>query len=369
LLRSPWFWIVVILIAIGIAAAATLGVLHWLALSFAALVLVAAITLLIAAYAVERAEPPEVPHLHTLPNSERLPVICDCDVTMGRPFREVDDGLALLYLLGEPRVNLLGVTTTYGNGPVEMTTPTARRLLDSVGRDDIPVICGAASADDPAGENEAAQYLSDVVSKRPGEITLVAAGSMTNLGHATTLDPQFFTKLRGLYLMGGVTEPLAWNGRRLTELNFALDPEAAYRAVHAECPVTITPGQAGLSAVFRGRQLAALLTLEDPVSRLIARRVRLWFALMRLYFQGGGFVMWSSVAALMLTQPGLFEYERAHVVSTRDDLRSGRLIVMPNKRGAVRIVHRVLDYDRFIDVHFTAWHHLGRQIGTRRNHP
>jgi purine nucleosidase len=366
LFRSLWFWIVIVLIAAGVAVTATLGVLHWLALSVAALALTAVITLLIAAYAVGHAEPPQIPRLRALPDSERLPVIYDCDVTMGRPFREVGDGLAFLYLLGEPRVNLLGVTTTYGNGPVELTTRTALKLLDAVEHGDIPVQRGADGPNGAAKTNKAAHHLCDIVNKQPGEITLVATGSMTNLKHAATLDPGFFAKLRGLYLMGGVIEPLIWNGRRLTELNFALDPQAAYQATHAECPITIAPGQSGLSAIFRTPQLAALQALKDPVSRLVSRQVRSWFALMRLYFQDGGFAMWDSAIALMLTQPGLFEYERGHVLSTRDDLRAGRLVTTPNRQGPVRIVHRVLDYDRFTNVHFAAWHHLGQQVEARR---
>lgn len=365
--RNPWFWTVIVLIAAGVAVTAALGVLHWLALVFAALALTPVITLLAAAYPIRRARPPQIPRLRALPDSERLPVIYDCDVTMGRLFREVDDGLVLLYFLGEPRVNLLSVTTTYGNGPVEMTTRTARKLLNCVEHGDVPVLRGAAGPDDAAETNKAAQHLRDIVNRRPGEITLFATGSMTNLKHAAALDADFFKKLRGLYLMGGVVEPLIWNGRRLAELNFALDPEAAYQAVHADCPTTVALGQSGLTAVLRSPQLAALQTVRDPVSRLISRQIRSWFALMRLYFRDDGFALWDSVAALMLTQPGLFEYERGHMVSTRDDLRTGRLVVTPDKQGPVRIVHRVLDYDRFINAHLAAWHHLGRQVEARRN--
>jgi purine nucleosidase len=367
LFRSLWFWIVIVLIAAGVAVTAALGALHWLALFLAALVLTATVTLLAAAYAVGRAKPLQIPRLRALPNSERLPIIYDCDVTMGHPFREVGDGLVLLYLLGEPRVNLLSVTTTYGNGPVEMTTRTALRLLNSVEHGDIPVLRGAAGPEDAVEANTAAHHLRDAVNRRPGEIILIATGSMTNLKHTAILDPKFFTKLRGLYLLGGVTEPLIWNERRLAELNFTLDPQAAYQAIHADCPTTIAPGQSGLSAIFRGPQLAALQVLKDPVSRLISRRVRSWFALMRLYFQDGGFALWDSAIALMLTQPGLFEYERGHVISARDDLRAGRLVITSNKQGPVRIVHRVLDYDRFINTHFAAWHHLGQQVEARRN--
>ena len=93
MLRNPWFWIVIVLIAAGVAVTAALGVLHWLALIFVVSVMALIITLLIAAYPLRRIEPPQVPRLHTLPDAERLPVIYDCDVTMGRLFREVNDGL------------------------------------------------------------------------------------------------------------------------------------------------------------------------------------------------------------------------------------------------------------------------------------
>jgi inosine-uridine nucleoside N-ribohydrolase len=195
---------------------------------------------------------------------------------------------------------------------------------------------------------------------------LIATGGMTNLKHAAALDPGFFRNLRGLYLMGGVTEPLVWNGRRLAELNFSLDPEAAYQAIHADCPVTIALGESGLTGVFRGRQYAALQALDDPVSHLIARQIRSWFALMRLYFRDGGFAMWDSVAALMLTRPGLFEYERGCVTSTADDVRNGRLAIAPDGQGPVRVVRAVLDTDEFINAHFAAWHHLGQAVEARR---
>lgn len=366
MLRNPWFWVVVVLIAAGVALAATLGVLGWLLAVIATALVALVVAFLIAAYAVGRARPPQLPRLERVPPAQRIPVIYDCDVTLGHPFRDVDDGLALLYLLGEPRVELLCVTTTYGNGPVQMTSRTARRLLDDLGHDDVAVFPGAAGPADDPETNRAARNLKDIVGARPGEIVLIATGSMTNLKHAAALDPGFFKKLCGLYLMGGVTEPLLWNGRRLAELNLALDPQAARQAIHADCPVTIASGQAGLTAVFRGPQFAALQALGDPVSRWIARKIRFWFALMRLRFRDGGFAMWSSVAALALTRPELLECQRVYVNSTRDDLRTGRLVVVPDERGPARLVCGVRDYDGFILAHFAAWRRLARRVAARK---
>ena len=284
MLRNPWFWISITIIAIGVALTAALGVFYWLIGALAVAVLTLLVAFLVAAYAIGRAEPPQVPHLQKIPHSERTPVIYDCDVTMGCPFRDVGDGLALLYLLGEPRVHLRFVTTTYGNGPTWMTTRITRRLLDSLGYDKVTTMRGATGPDDDPATNRAAQRLRDAVNAAPGEIVLIATGVLTNLKHAATLDPEFFKKLRGLYLWGGMIEPLIWNGHEVAECNFSLDPEAAHLALHAECHVTVATGQAGLTAIFRSPQFAALEAMDDPVSHLVARKIRLWFALMRIWF-------------------------------------------------------------------------------------
>ncbi|MEE8390109.1 MAG: nucleoside hydrolase [Anaerolineae bacterium] len=365
--RNPWFWITITIITIGVALTAALGVLYWLVGALVTAVLTCIIAFLVAAYVVGRAEPPQVPSLHKVPHSERIPVVYDCDVTLGRPFRDVGAGLTLLYLLGEPRVHLRFVTSTYGNGPIGMTTRITRRLLDSLGYDKVTTLRGATGPDDEPATNQAAQYLKAAVNTAPGEIVLIATGVLTNLKHAAALDPDFFKKLRELYLWGGVAEPLVWNGHRVAERNFSLDPDAAHLALQAECPVTVATGQAGLTTIFRSPQFAALQVLDDPVSRLVARKIRFWFALLRIWFQDGGFGMGNSISALALTYPELFESEPVYVTSTRNDLRTGRLFVDLSQHGPVRLVRGVRDFDAFIMAHFAAWRRLGGQVNIKKS--
>ena len=80
--------------------------------------------------------------------AERIPVILDCDNTMGIPGCDVDDGLALLYLLGSPEVRLLGVTCSYGNSTQEAVCRSTTALLSRWGRQDIPVLRGSEGPDD-----------------------------------------------------------------------------------------------------------------------------------------------------------------------------------------------------------------------------
>jgi inosine-uridine nucleoside N-ribohydrolase len=364
LLRSLWFWITVSLIVAGVALTAALGVFYWLVAALTMAVLLMTGVFFYAAYAVGRAEPRDIPRLQEVPDEDRIPLIYDCDITMGQPFRDVSDGLAMLYLLGEPRIDLRAITTTYGNGPQWMTTRTTRRLLNRLNLAHIPVVPGANSPVEDPWENQAAQHMVDMVRAQPNHIVLLATGAMTNLKHALALDQDFFTKLRSLYLMGGVTGDLTWNGRQLRERNFSLDPEAAYASLGTDCPTTITPGKAGLTAVFRGPQFAALQAMDNPVSHLIVQETRFWFALMRLWFRDDGFASWESVAALTITHPEFFDFERVHLPITVEDLRTGRLAVAPDTAGPVRLVRGVEDYEGFVQAQFAAWQHLSALVDT-----
>src|ERR687888_2001978 len=71
------------------------------------------------------------------------PILLDCDPGH-------DDAIALLLALASPELELLGVTTVSGNQTVEKTTANAIRVLDFVGRDDVPVAAGAAPPRLPA---------------------------------------------------------------------------------------------------------------------------------------------------------------------------------------------------------------------------
>lgn len=364
MLRSLWFWLTLLLIAVGIALTAALGIFGWFALALAIAILILDSILLLNAYLVKPADAPTLPQLEPVPDDDRLPLIYDCDLTMGRPFRDVGDGLALLYLLGDPKIDVQAVTTTYGNGPVWMTTRTTRRLLDVLNLSDLSVVRGAGGPDEDPKENEAAQRLVDAANSRPNEIIILATGALTNLKHAHALDHSFFEKLRSLYLVGGLTDKLSWGNRALEERNFSLDPEAAYRAILTDCPTTITLGEAGLTAVFRSPQFAALQALDDPVSKVIAKRTRLWFGLMRLWFGDDGFAMWESIAAVAITHPEYLATQRVHLPTTVEDLRRGRLVTDPSPGGPVRLIHSVEDYESFIATQFAAWQRLGRSIET-----
>lgn len=66
-------------------------------------------------------------------------IIFDCDNTFGVKDCDVDDGLALMYLLGNRETQLLGITSTYGNSSLDVVQAVNLRMLEELGRRDIPV--------------------------------------------------------------------------------------------------------------------------------------------------------------------------------------------------------------------------------------
>lgn len=135
---------------------------------------------------------------------------------------DIDDALALAYLLQEPECELLGITTVSGQ-PIERAK-LASALCTAAGRSDIPIFPGAeqpflGKQQQPAvpqaeqlshwkhqevfPESEAICFLRDMIRRHPGEITLLAIGPLTNIGLLFAMDREIPSLLKGLVLMCG----------------------------------------------------------------------------------------------------------------------------------------------------------------------
>jgi len=283
-----------------------------------------------------------------------IDLIYDCDITMGLPGRDVDDGLALLYLLGSPAIRLLGITTTFGNSSLNDVHPCLLSILEDTGRGDIPAYPGASRetvnpAASPRGrdtraDSEAARFLAETVRENPGTVSVLATGSPTNLLGAYRLHPGFFADTKQIVLMGGITEPLLINGRQMGELNFASDPYAALYTLYAgepsaamsgcaepsRCPTAVISGNLCLQALLsRERFIAFLEESSDGGAKAfvtyLEEKIFPWFGWIEKMYGLSGFHAWDATAALYLTDPRLFEPREVLLCSTLDDLKSGFL--------------------------------------------
>lgn len=281
-------------------------------------------------------------------DDEKELVLFDCDCTLGLPIHDIDDGLALLYLLGREDINLLGVTTTFGNGTAPQACTQTRKLLDRFGGSAIPVYEGANG---PAQmPTPASRFLAETVAAHPGQVTVLATGPLGNLRSAARFSPRFFSQVKRLLIMGGnLNDPkIGW--RHLPDLNFAKDPLAAHTVLHAPCDRTIFHMNICLQAPFKWRDLAHIAHWPSDLRRI----VRGWLLLFGAYCAVSEFYLWDLLPAVCISYPELFESNPVKIVSTEADLRKGRLL-LGDEGSPANLPSRILDQSKLMDILFTAW--------------
>lgn len=169
-----------------------------------------------------------------MPPSNQTPVLLDTDIGS-----DIDDALALTYLLAHPQCELVGITTVTGD--VAKRAALAEWICSVAGRNDVPIFPGLASPlllgpgqpfvpqydaiEDTTlidryrdvGAYRAISFLSETIRSRPGEITLLAIGPMTNIATLFTYDPELIGMLKQVVFMCGAfglaeaTPGLEWN--------------------------------------------------------------------------------------------------------------------------------------------------------------
>ncbi|RDV29098.1 nucleoside hydrolase [Alteromonas aestuariivivens] len=172
----------------------------------------------------------------------------------------IDDAMAIFFAFQHPQIEVLGLTTVYGNVPVTMAARNAVTLCELAGQE-IPVTQGVGmpwvgpesgyahfvhgddgfgnigfpASDKPLDPRSSAQYIVDMARQYPGEITLVAIGPLGNLALALRLEPELPKLVKGVSIMGGaafvpgnvtpVAEANIWNDAHAAEIVFAADWE------------------------------------------------------------------------------------------------------------------------------------------------
>lgn len=286
----------------------------------------------------------------TLPHSPARKVIYDTDPG-------VDDAMALYYALAHPGINVVGITTTFGNVTVEQAAINALYLCDIAGKK-IPVTQGVKTpwfkapgtppdfihGADGLGNlpqrvptpsqldpRPSAQFIVDMARAHPGEITLVAVGPLGNLALALKLEPQLPTLLQEVIIMGGaVLEP--GNVSPVAEANIWNDPHAADAVFTAGWKLTMV----GLDVTH---QLILPLSMFQKVAdhhRHIATDTLLHAVRFYADFYSGlyphvaqihGCFGHDVLAFVALTDPTLFEYQSGRIRVTLEGPGNGQTMM------------------------------------------
>lgn len=276
-------------------------------------------------------------------------LIFDCDNTMGMKDRPLDDGLALLQLVGDREAEILGVTSSFGNYRVEKTYEANLTLVRDLDLD-LRVFKGN---DGLERDSEAGDFLVDMVNKYPGEITIIAVGSQSNLYEAYLKDGDFYNKLDQLILMGGLEKELIIRGERMEELNFSCDPEASENVLSFGKNITIMSGHIGLEIGFGPREYERLES-SNRGHNYILENSKSWLDFVARNFKREEFYIWDLAASMYLSHRELFKDDYKLIRSSREDLKSGYLRedLEGNK---INIPKAIVDIDRFMDIVYEDW--------------
>jgi purine nucleosidase len=250
------------------------------------------------------------------------PIVIDCDPG-------IDDAIALMLAFASSEaLEVLAVTTVAGNVPLHLTELNARRIRDLCGVPQVPVLAGCpgpllrrlVTADDIHGASglegsglppargaadtrHAVDWLRDTIRARPGEITVVAVGPLTNLAVALVQRPELAHEIREIVIMGGAAG--AGNVSPDAEFNFHVDPHAAQIVFESGASITML----GLDITRQARALPEWLqtiaALDTPVARCVVD--------MLAHYGSVGGSLHDVLAVMQLLRPELMTFEDCRV--------------------------------------------------------
>jgi purine nucleosidase len=268
----------------------------------------------------------------------------------------------LLTLIQSPQVEVLGITVVSGNQWRDEEVAHTLRLLELIGRTDIPVVPGAVfplvhrrkeailwqarygkvafagAWDDrwwhehdvipplsegqpttkPADE-DAAYFLIRMVHKYPHEVTIYEGGPMTNLALANAIDPHFAELADGLVFMGGSLDPRTDDPEFISsprhEFNFWFDPEAAKNVLEAPWKkIVCTPVDISVKTRITDEMVAEIKKSNSPAAQYV---VKFFMA------DQGGYYMWDELAAAAWIDPTLITKTETRYMSVDVDHGAG----------------------------------------------
>ena len=254
-----------------------------------------------------------------------------------------DDGAAVVMLLRSPaQVTVAGITIVPGNVWAPQGAEYMLHILDLLRRPEVPVFCGAevpltnsaalareeerrwgkleytgAFAHDPNAvipatgahltgrkphRDAAVQFLISEIERRPGEVTILAIGPMTNIALALRLKPGIDTKIKQIVFMGGNLNAPG-NASQWAEFNFWFDPEAARMVLRSRIPKKVMFAlDVCNTAPIRKAQFDQVVAVHTPITDLFREDLGNRYPGFLKHPDGTAY-MWDSLAAAFLIDP------------------------------------------------------------------
>lgn len=273
----------------------------------------------------------------------------------------IDDAMALLLLTRHPDVDLIGVTTVFGNATIETATRNALYLKQRYGFA-APVAKGAAKP--MVGEPEAPptfvhgdnglgniplpsnlsvsadprpahQFIVEQLRAAPGEVTIIAVGRMTNLAHAMEAAPEITKLVKNIVVMGGA---FGHNGNTgnvtpVAEANIWGDPHAADIVFGADWPVAIVGLDVTQQTIMTDAYLSELAQASGEDGRFV-REVSSFYQDFHRQSAGiDGYYVHDSSAVAYALHPEFYETLTGAIRVVTDGIAVGQTIIKPDSKN------------------------------------
>lgn len=211
--------------------------------------------------------------------------------------------MAIFVALASPEIDVVGLTTVFGNASVEITMRNARAVLAAAGRPGLPVVAGAAAplagpylgpvprvhgedglgdggltlavASAPAQSMTPPEFFWRAARAHPGELTILALGPLTNLALALRLYRDLPKLTAEIVIMGG-NALVPGNANPCAEANMLGDPEAADLVLGADWRVTMIGLDVTHKVVLSGAAIDEVTALDRSPNRFLAAAVPLY---------------------------------------------------------------------------------------------
>jgi purine nucleosidase len=277
----------------------------------------------------------------------------------------VDDAMALVFQTRHPEIDLIGVTSVFGNATIETTTRNAVYLVERFAAPTVVVARGAAgplrgTAPPPIphihGHNglgdielpvlpeggnarvdarPAHRFIIDAIHRHPHEINLIAVGPLTNLALALQEDPGIQRLVKQVIIMGGAfgMNGVLGNVTPCAEANISADPDAADQVFSASWKVTAAGLDVTQKAVMSTAYLDSIRQRGGEEGQFVWDVSRQYERFHRDSADVHGIYVHDSSAVACLVAPQLYEVRRGAVRVVLDGLARGQTIQKPEAMG------------------------------------
>ncbi len=246
----------------------------------------------------------------------------------------IDDAMAVLFACLCRDIDLVGLTSIFGNVTTDIATRNAK-VLAEMARLDVPVARGAdgpvqqaarpvaweihgregfggvapITPDGQPLDETAAEFICRTVTEHPGEIVLCPVGPLTNLARALELDPSIAGKVKSVTVMGGSLDE-GGNATPHAEANIWQDPHAADMVLAADWDVTLVGLDVTHQVKCTPEHFAHLAAQAPVLGGFLNEAVQHYFEFHRSVDRFDGCYMHDPAAVVSIVRPDLFQVER-----------------------------------------------------------